>query len=110
MDKKRHKKMVQRARIRLLSKNTNELQMICDQLKEIAQKTGARMNGPIPLPTKKINITVRKAPSKTGSKTWDHFQMRVHKRILILDANERTMSQIMRIRVPDDVFIEIELV
>jgi small subunit ribosomal protein S10 len=102
--------MVQRARIRLLSKNTTQLQMICDQLIEIAQKTGARLNGPIPLPTKKIKIPVRKTPCGEGTPTWEHWQMRVHKRILILDANERTMSQIMRIRVPDDVYIEIELV
>ncbi len=102
--------MVQRARIRLLGKDTTELQNVCNQLKEIAQKTGARFNGPIPLPTKKIKIPVRKTPCGEGTPTWEQWQMRVHKRIVILDANERTMSQIMRIRVPDSIYIEIELV
>jgi small subunit ribosomal protein S10 len=49
------------------------------------------------------------SPCGEGTKTWDHYEMRIHKRLIDIDADERTMRQVMRIRVPDDVYIEIEL-
>ena len=67
------------------------------------------MRGPIPLPTKRLLVTVRKAPSGQGSHTFDHWEMRIHKRIIDLDADERAMRQLMRIRVPNDVRVEIEI-
>ena len=102
--------MVQRARIHLTSTDKDRLEEVCRELKEIAEKTGVKVAGPIPLPTKRLKVATRKSPCGEGSHTWDHFEMRIHKRLLDIDANERCMRRIMRINVPDSVYIEITLI
>jgi len=101
---------MQKARIKLASTDISALNDVTDQIKQIAERTGVRMSGPIPLPTKRIRITTRKSPDGEGSATFDKFELRVHKRLIDIEADERAMRQIMRIRVPEDVTIEIELV
>lgn len=102
--------MVQKARIRLTSTDKDSLESVCNELKGIAEKTGVKAAGPIPLPTKKLVVPTRKSPCGEGTHTWDHFEMRIHKRLLDIDANERVMRRIMRIKVPDNVYIEMTLV
>ncbi len=102
--------MVSKARIRLWSTNVHNLNYVCEQIKEIAKKTGVKMRGPIPLPTKRLVVPVRKSPCGEGSKTWDKWEMRIHKRIIDIVADERVMRHIMRVRVPEDVYVEIELI
>lgn len=67
------------------------------------------MAGPIPLPTRRMVIPTRKTPYGQGSESWDKWEMRVHKRLIDIDADERAIRQIMRVRIPDSVYIEIEL-
>ncbi|MEM3698954.1 MAG: 30S ribosomal protein S10, partial [Archaeoglobaceae archaeon] len=57
----------------------------------------------------RLVVPTRKAPDGEGSNTWDHWEMRVHKRLIDIAADERTLRQIMRIQVPRDVNIEIVL-
>ncbi|WXG45657.1 MAG: 30S ribosomal protein S10 [Candidatus Atabeyarchaeum deiterrae] len=102
--------MVQKAKIKLSSTSSAKLDDVCKQVKNIAIKTGTRIAGPVPLPTKRLLVPTRKSPCGEGTHTWDKWQMRVHKRLIDLDADERTMRQIMRIRIPEDVYIEIEIV
>jgi small subunit ribosomal protein S10 len=101
--------MTQRARIRLSSTSTEHLDGVCNQIKRITRKTGVRMAGPIPLPTRRMVIPTRKTPCGQGSMSWDKWEMRVHKRLIDIDADERAIRQIMRVRIPDSVYIEIEL-
>ena len=100
---------MQKARIKLSGIDHDKLEDVCAQVREIASKTGVDMSGPIPLPTKRLKVPVRKSPSGDGTETWDRWEMRVHKRLIDVPADERTMRQIMRVRVPDGVHIEIEL-
>ncbi len=102
--------MVTKARIRLTSTDPQKLDEICNELKQIAEKTGVKLAGPIPLPTKHLVVPTRKSPCGEGTHTWDKWEMRIHKRLLDIDANERAMRRIMRIRVPEEVYIELELV
>jgi len=100
---------MEKARIILIGKNPRELEDVSDQIITVSQRTGANFSGPIPLPTKKLRITSRKSPDGEGTATWDRWEMRIHKRIIDVDADERALRQIMRIQVPDGVHIEIEL-
>ncbi|MCX8204262.1 MAG: 30S ribosomal protein S10 [Candidatus Nezhaarchaeota archaeon] len=102
--------MVKRARIRVSSPNLKDLQEVCTEIVNIAKKTGVRVRGPIPLPTKKLMVPVRKAPSGEGTHTFDHYELRIHKRIIDIDAEERTLRSLMRIKMPETMHIEIELV
>ncbi|HIH87636.1 TPA: 30S ribosomal protein S10 [Candidatus Bathyarchaeota archaeon] len=101
--------MARRARIKLTSTDTQKLEGVCDEIRDIAQKIGVKLVGPIPLPTKKLVVPTRRTPCGDGSKTWDKYEMRVHKRLIEIDARDRVMRSIMRIRVPNEVYIEMEI-
>ena len=101
--------MVRKARIRLTSTDFKKLENVCGELRTIADKTGVKMKGPIPLPTKRLRVPVRKTPCGEGTATWDKWEMRIHKRLIDIDAEDRVMRRIMRIRVPEEVFVSIEL-
>ena len=101
--------MARRARIKLTSTDTEKLEGVCDEIKGIAKRIGVKLVGPIPLPTRRMVIPTRKTPCGQGSESWDKWEMRVHKRLIDIDADERAIRQIMRVRIPDSVYIEIEL-
>ena len=101
--------MARRARIKLTSTDTSKLEGVCSEIRDIAQKIGVKLVGPIPLPTKKLVVPTRRTPCGDGSKTWDKYEMRIHKRLIEIDARDRVMRSIMRIRVPNEVYIEMEI-
>lgn len=101
--------MSQRARISLSGTDPQKVDNVCLQIRSISQKTGVQIRGPVPLPTKKLKVACRKSPDGEGSETWDRWEMRIHKRLIDLDADERALRQLMRIQVPDGVNIEIVL-
>ena len=104
---------MQKARIRLTSTDPKKLDAICLDLRGITEKFGVAMHGPIPLPTKKLKVTTMKTPcgdgTGHGNATWDRWEMRIHKRVIDISADERTLRQIMRVQVPDGVNISITL-
>lgn len=102
--------MAQRARIKLASTDIDKINEICSSIRDIAEKTGVELKGPVPLPTKKLKITTRKSPCGEGSATWERYEMRVHKRLIDLGADERTLRLVMRVPVPEGLNIEIEMV
>lgn len=102
--------MAQKVKIFLYGADRKKIEQVCGQIKTISQKTGVAMSGPIPLPTKKIVVPCRKSPDGEGSETWDRWELRIHKRLVFLDADDRrALMQVMRIPYPDGVHIEIEL-
>ncbi len=101
---------MQRARIKLVSTDIEKINQTCDFIRDIVEKTGVDMRGPIPLPTKKLKVTTRKGPSGNGTATWDHFEMRIHKRLIDLGVDERALRLIMRVPIPEGLHIEIEMV
>lgn len=101
--------IMQKARIRLTGTDYQKVEEVCEKIKEIAERTGVNLAGPIPLPTRKLVVPIRKSPDGEGTATWDRWQMRVHKRLIDLDADERALRQLMRTQVPKDIGIEIVL-
>ena len=100
---------MQKARIHLAGTDVEMLDRVCEEIIGIAKRVGASKSGPVPLPTKHITIPVRKSPDGEGAATWDKWELRIHNRLIDMEANERAMRQIMRVRVPEEVNIEIEL-
>jgi len=97
------------ARIKLTSANLEQLQRVAKDIKEIAEKTGVRIKGPQPLPTKRLKVTTRKAPTGEGSHTFDHWQLRIHRRIIDIEPDDRTLRQITKLEIPEEVVIEVIL-
>jgi len=101
---------MQKARIKLSSTNIGKINEVCSYIKDIAEKTGVNMRGPIPLPTKKLKVTTRKSPCGNGTATWERYEMRVHKRLIDLGIDERALRLVMRVPVPEGLNIEIEMI
>ncbi len=101
--------MSSRVRIRLWSTNIDHLNDVVKQLVEIAKKAGVAIRGPVPLPTKRLVVPVLVPPHGEGTKVYEKWELRIHKRLIDITADERVMKQIMRVKVPDDVYIELEL-
>jgi small subunit ribosomal protein S10 len=95
--------------IKLVSTAAKDIDSIAGQIKSIADSIQVKSRGPVPLPTRRLSHTTRKTPCGDGSHTYEKWEMRVHKRLIIIDGSEQALRQIMRIRVPDTVQIEISL-
>ncbi len=98
----------QKIRIRLKAYDHKVIDQAAKQIVDTALRTGASLAGPIPLPTRRSTFTVVKSPH-VYKKGREQFEMRVHKRLIDIDADERALRQLMRIQVPNDVSIEIVL-
>lgn len=96
-------------RVKLNSTDIEMLNHICKSILEIAKKSGIAPKGPVPLPTKKLKVTTRKSSCGDGSATFDNFEMRIHKRLIDLPANEKVLHHIMRLQIPKSVNIKIEM-
>jgi len=88
----------------------NKINEVSSYIKDIADKTGVEMRGPIPLPTKKLRVTTRKSPDGEGTATWERYEMRVHKRLIDLGIDERALRLVMRVPIPEGLNIEIEMI
>ena len=101
---------MQKARIKLASIDIDKLNQTCSYIKDIAEKTGVDMRGPIPLPTKNLRLATRRSVCGNGSATWERFEMRVHKRLIDLGLDERALRLVMKVPIPEGLNIEIEMV
>ncbi len=99
-----------KARIKLASKSKDNLNSVCSEIKNIAQKSGVEIHGPIPLPTKHFLISTRKTPCGDGSDTYEKWDLRVYKRLIELSvSDEKVLYEIMKLRFPSDVQVQMNL-
>ncbi|NSW57490.1 MAG: 30S ribosomal protein S10 [Armatimonadetes bacterium] len=97
-------------RIKLKAFDHEILDRSCQKIVETAERTGARVAGPIPLPTeKRVHCIVRPTALGRSSRTMEHFEMRVHKRLVdILDSTARTVDALMKLDLPAGVDVSIK--
>ncbi len=98
------------ARIKLVGRDPHEVLDVATQIVNVAKSAGVPVKGPIPLPRKRLLLPIRRTPCGDGSDTYEKWEMRIHKRMVIIEGDEVVLKQIMRVRVPDTVHIEINLV
>jgi len=99
----------QRIRIRLKAYDHRILDQSAKEIVNTAQRTGARVSGPIPLPTKIARFTVLRSPH-IDKKSREQFEVRTHIRMMdILDAQPQTIDALMRLDLPAGVDVEIKL-
>lgn len=98
-----------KVRIKLSSIDIDSLNKVIELIKDITAKAGVMLRGPIPLPTKHLKVTTRKSPCGNGTATFDNFEMRVHRRILDIPAEDRILHPIMKLQIPRSVQIKIEM-
>ena len=99
----------EKIRIRLKAYDPQLLEQSADKIVDTAKKTGAKVSGPIPLPTEKEIVTILRSPHKHKDSR-EQFEMRTHKRLIdIFDHNSKTVEALMRLDLPSGVEIEIKL-
>ena len=99
----------QRIRIKLRSFDHRVLDASARQIVESAERTGAVVAGPVPLPTRIRKYTVIRSPF-IDKDSRDQFETRTHKRLIdILEPTSRTVDTLMRLQLPSGVDIEIKL-
>lgn len=98
-----------RIRVRLVAFDHNVLDQSCQKIVETAKRTGAKVSGPIPLPTEKKVYTILRSPH-VNKDSREQFEMRTHKRLVdILMPTPKTVDALMRLDLPAGVNIEIKL-
>jgi len=101
--------MTQSARIKLTSTNLHKLDGVCVEIMGIGKKTGVKIKGPTPLPVKKLHIATRKSPCGSGTETYEKWEMRMHRRLIDISADDKAIRQLIRLKIPDDVYLELIL-
>ena len=98
----------QKIRIKLKAYEHNLIDQSSERIVETAKRTGAKVSGPIPLPTEKEIVTILRAPHKYKDSR-EQFEMRTHKRLIdIHNPNPRTVDAMMKLDLPAGVEIEIK--
>ncbi len=98
----------QTIRIRLKSFDHKLIDQSTYEIVATAKRTGAKVSGPIPLPTKIERYTVLRSPH-VNKKSREQFEMRTHKRLIdILDTNEDTVEALMKLQLPAGVSVDIK--
>lgn len=99
----------QKIRIKLKAYEHNLIDQSAERIVETAKRTGARVSGPIPLPTEKEIVTILRATHKYKDSR-EQFERRTHKRLIdIHNPNSRTVDAMMKLDLPAGVEIEIKL-
>ena len=109
--KKEAKQMAvkEKIRIRLKSYDASLIDSAAEKIVETAKRTGARVSGPIPLPTDKEIVTILRAVHKYKDSR-EQFEMRTHKRLIdVLKPSNKTVEALTSLQLPAGVDIEIKL-
>jgi small subunit ribosomal protein S10 len=99
----------QKIRIRLKAYDHRVLDQSAQQIVQTAERTGAEVVGPVPLPTRIERFTVQRSPF-VDKDSQEHFEIRTHKRLIdVVDPGSETIDTLMRLNLPAGVDIEIKL-
>lgn len=99
----------EKIRIRIKSYDSNLVDGAAEKIVETAKRTGARVSGPIPLPTDREIVTILRAVHKYKDSR-EQFEMRTHKRLIdILKPSNKTVEALTSLQLPAGVDIEIKL-
>ncbi|OIN94697.1 30S ribosomal protein S10 [candidate division WWE3 bacterium CG06_land_8_20_14_3_00_42_16] len=97
-----------RIRVRLKSYDARVIDQTAEEIVDTAIRTGAKVAGPVPLPTEKKRFTVIRGPH-IHKDSREHFEMKIHKRLIdILEPTPKTIDSLMHLDLPAGVDIEIK--
>lgn len=101
--------MADKIRIRLRAYDVKLLDESCDKIVQAAKRTGAKIVGPIPLPTKIERFTVNRSPH-VDKKSREQFEIKTHKRLMdVAEWTQETVNVMMKLELPAGVDLEIKV-
>lgn len=101
--------VAQKIRIKLRAFDHKVLDQSAEKIVSVVRKSGARVSGPVPLPTNRNTFCVIRSPH-IDKDSMEHFEIRTHRRLIdILDPTQKTVDELMHLDLPAGVDIEIKL-
>jgi small subunit ribosomal protein S10 len=101
--------VAQKIRIKLRAFDHKVLDQSAEKIVSVVRKSGARVSGPVPLPTNRKLFCVIRSPH-IDKESMEHFEIRTHRRLIdILDPTQKTVDELMHLDLPAGVDIEIKL-
>ncbi|EPZ31704.1 40S ribosomal protein S20 [Rozella allomycis CSF55] len=100
---------IHRIRVTLTSRDVSKVEKVCSELIQRAKEKELPVKGPVRMPTKTLRITTRKTPNGEGSKTWDRYEMRIHKRVIDLESPTEIVRQITSFKIETGVDVEVTI-
>ena len=99
----------QRIRIKLKGYDYRLIDQSAKDIVETAKRSGARVSGPVPIPTRIENLTVNRSPH-VDKKSMDQFELRTHKRLIdIIEPTVQTVDELKKLNLPAGVEININV-
>ncbi|MBD3210119.1 30S ribosomal protein S10 [Candidatus Micrarchaeota archaeon] len=98
-----------KVRIKLSGEDPASLDNVVGQIRNLSDTLDMEFIGPVRLPNRKLEISTRRTPCGDGTDTYEHYEKRVHKRLCDIEGDEKYIKQILRIKVPTNVFVKISL-
>lgn len=100
--------MTQKIRIKLKAYDHRILDQSVEEIVNTVKRTGARLSGPLPLPTKREDYTVLRSPH-IDKKSREQFQIKTHKRLIdIIEPTAKTIDALKKLDLPSGVDVEIK--
>ena len=99
----------QKIRLTITSSKLNNLQKVCNSLIHKLRQEKHEVRGPIPMPRRRLRITTRRAPCGNGTETYDHFELRVYKRVIDFKGTPASVKQVTSIGLEPDVHVEVTI-
>lgn len=98
-----------KVRIRLSGEDPAALDNVVSQIKDLSKMLNMTFIGPVRMPRKKLEIACRRTPCGDGTDTYERWEKRVSKRLCDVEGDEKYIKQILRIKVPTNVFVKVSL-
>ena len=96
-------------RLTIVGKHIDSLESTCSTIIKNARDHEFRAKGPVRIPTKKLSHTVRRSPCGEGSNTWDHFEMKIHKRVIDLFCPVDSLKDITTFKLDAGVTVNLQV-
>lgn len=100
----------QRIRLTITSPKLQNLQKVVNSLMKKLQDEKIKPRGPIPMPRRRLKITTRRSPCGNGTETYDHFELRIYKRVIDFEGPPGTVQAVTQIHLETDVHIEVSVI
>ena len=100
----------QHIRLTITSSKLSNLQKVCNNLVLKLKKEKLQVRGPIPMPRRRLRITTRRAPCGNGTETYDHFELRIYKRVIDFEGSPAAVKQVTQIGLEPDVHVEVSVI
>ena len=106
-EQEQQQQQIIKIRITLTSTKVKQLENVSSNIVKNAEQHNLVKKGPVRLPTKVLKISTRKTPNGEGPKTWETYEMRIHKRYIDLEAPVQIVKRITQITIEPGVDVEV---